>query len=112
MSRGNLVNSDYLPAPFLANEVTALLRLQVQEEVTKSMGKARDELEKFQKQSVSAEKQVKDLFRELAGPVAGIGIGAALGKFVSASLEAAGSLEALHRRAQVLFGADFPAMEQ
>jgi hypothetical protein len=93
------------------NQVTATLRLQVKEEVTTQMAKARGEVERFQKQSVSLRGNVRDLFRELAGPAAGIGLAAGLGMLVKNSIEAASALQAVQNRARVVFGEDFPAME-
>src|SRR4051812_36891590 len=94
------------------SEVTAILRLQVKEEVSREMAKARGELEKFEKQSNSLRGTAKDLFRELAGPAAGLGAGAALGMLVKGSLEAAASLQALENRARLIYGTAFPRMQQ
>lgn len=92
-------------------EVTATLKLQVKEEVTTQMAKARGELEKFGKQSVNVQGQVKDLFRELAGPVGTLGIAAAIGMIVKQSIEAASALKMVRNSAEVVFGEDFARME-
>src|SRR5688500_7934627 len=95
----------------MANEVTATLRLIVKEEVTTHMKKARDEMEKLQKTSDKTKGFVQNLFRELAGPAAGLGAAAAIGAFVRGSIEAADALEGLNNRAQLIYGATFPNMK-
>jgi hypothetical protein len=72
------------------------------------MKKAQKDMEDFQKKADETKDVVGGLFRELAGPVAQIGLGAGLGLFLKDSVQAAAGLQELHNKAEVVFGADFP----
>src|SRR4051794_15366991 len=96
----------------MAADITATLRLQVQEEVTTQFKRAREELENVRKQTERTKGEFKDLFKELAGPLANLGAGAAIGILIKETISAASSLEALESRAKVIFGDSFPQMEQ
>src|SRR5437868_2849129 len=90
------------------SEVNATLRLQVKEEVTAAMNKARGEIDKLQQSSDRTKNVVKDLFKELAGPVAGLGTVAGIAQFIRSSVEAADAMQAMERRAQAVYGDAFP----
>jgi hypothetical protein len=92
----------------MGNEVSATLRLQVQEDVTPRMKAARGELQNLQKASDATKETVSGLFRELAGPAAGVGIGAGIGILIKDSAQAAAALQELNNKAQVVFGQAFP----
>lgn len=74
------------------------------------MAKARQELQKFEKQAGDTREVTRALFDQLAVPLTTAGIVAVFGSFVKSSFEAAAALETLQHRAQAVYGKDFPAV--
>lgn len=95
----------------MASKIETLIGITVKEEVSASMAKVKKSMQDLEGTSKRTTGFVKDLFRELAGPAAGVGVAAGLGMVIKSSIESATALEGLNRRAKSLYGESFPQIQ-
>lgn len=93
-------------------DLEAIIRIKVQEEVSKQMKEAAQHIRAVQDSSRQATQFVRGFFTAFTGPLGAAAAGAALALVAKSSVEAAAQLEEINNKAQAVFGEKFGMARQ